>query len=72
MEKLKPGKTNKEERMNFVTYWADYVRTHTDEDWSKQQKVLIDGQIAHAKQNPLTRKQYLEIKAASKQKHTLS
>ena len=45
MKKLKPGKTNREERMNFVNYWAEYVKTHSDEDWSKQQKKLIDSQL---------------------------
>ncbi len=68
MEKLKPGKTNKEDRMHFVEYWAEYVRTHDDHDWSKQQKILIDGQLDHARQTPLTREQYLEIKAVSKKK----
>lgn len=55
MEKPKPGKTNTEDRMNLVRYWAEYVRTHDDQDWSKQQKILIDGQLDHAKHAPLTR-----------------
>ena len=42
---MKPGKTNKEDRLNFVDYWAEYVRTHSDEEWSRQQNVLIDSQI---------------------------
>lgn len=49
MKKLKPGKTNEKDRMNFVRYWAEYVRTHDDEDWSKQQKVLIDSQLENSK-----------------------
>ena len=69
MEKLKPGKTNTEERMHFVAYWAEYVRTHDDQDWSKQQQVLIDSQLANARQFPLTKKQYLAIKAAGKKQH---
>jgi len=44
-EFLKPGKTNKEDRMNFVKFWANYVKTHSDEDWSEQQNVLIDSQV---------------------------
>ena len=62
MNKLKPGKTNAEERMNFVEYWAEYVRTHPDEDWSKQQKVLIDSQLQHARQSSLSAKEYLKMK----------
>ena len=42
---LKPGKTNKEERLNFVKFWAEYVRTHSDKEWSKQQNVVINSQI---------------------------
>lgn len=45
---LKPGKDNKEERMNFVRFWAEYVRTHDDEDWSRQQNVLINSQLESA------------------------
>ena len=59
---LKPGKTNAEDRMNFVVYWAEYVRTHPDQEWSRQQKVLIDSQITNARQHPLSPKQYLRIK----------
>ncbi len=42
---MKPGKTNKEDRENFIKYWANYIKTHSDKEWSKQQKVLIDSQI---------------------------
>lgn len=47
--KLKPGKNNQESRMNFVDYWAEYVRTHPDRDWSRQQNILINSQIANAR-----------------------
>lgn len=42
---MKPGKTNKEDRMNFIKFWAQYIRTHSDKEWSEQQKMLIDSQI---------------------------
>jgi len=42
---MKPGKTNKEDRLNFVKFWANYVKTHSDQDWSKQQNMVIDSQI---------------------------
>ncbi len=41
---LKPGKDNKEDRINFVKFWARYVKTHKDEEWSKQQNIIIDSQ----------------------------
>lgn len=42
---MKPGKYNKEDRLNFVKFWAEYVKTHSDKEWSKQQNVIIDSQI---------------------------
>lgn len=47
---LKPGKDNKEDRMNFVKYWANYVKTHSDKEWSRQQKNLIYPQIKNARE----------------------
>jgi len=43
---MKPGKNNKEDRENFIKYWANYIKTHSDKEWSSQQKVLIDSQIS--------------------------
>ncbi len=48
---LKPGKDNKEERMNFVRFWAEYVRTHDDKDWSEQQNLLINSQLESAEKD---------------------
>ena len=36
---------NRKERMEFVKYWANYVKTHPDSDWSSQQNVVIDSQM---------------------------
>lgn len=62
MKKLKVGKDNKEDRMNFVEYWAEYVRTHEDKDWSEQQRILIDSQIKNARKVKLSVKDYLKVK----------
>jgi len=62
MKKLNPGKNNKESRMNFVKYWAEYVRTNPDEKWSKQQKLLIDSQIKNARNQKLSSTSYLKLK----------
>jgi len=32
-------------REDFVKFWAKYVKTHRDEEWSKQQNRLINSQI---------------------------
>lgn len=62
MKKLKTSSNNKKARLNFVDYWADFVRENDDKVWSSQQKVLIDSQIKNAKNFKLSRKEYLEIK----------
>jgi len=62
MNFLKPGKDNTEDRLNFVRYWAEYCRTHTDEDWSRQQNILINAMMHNAKTFPLSPKEYLKLK----------
>ena len=48
LEELKKFKAqNAKERLEFIEFWANYVKTHSDKEWSKQQKVLIDSQIGH-------------------------
>ncbi|HLC32073.1 MAG TPA: hypothetical protein VJK51_05385 [Candidatus Nanoarchaeia archaeon] len=42
------GKTNKEDRENFIKFWADYMNDVSDEEWSRQQAILIDSQIRGA------------------------
>ena len=38
-------KENFKERLEFIKFWAEYVKTHKDEDWSEQQNMLINSQI---------------------------
>jgi len=47
---MKPGKNNTEDRINFVKYWANYVKTHKDEDWSEQQNIIIDSQFNNSQE----------------------
>ena len=42
---LKPGKNNKEERLNFIKFWVDYIKKHKDGEWSEQQNFLINSQF---------------------------
>ncbi len=53
---------NNGERMKFVKLWADYVKTHDDLDWSKQQNVIINSSIKSAN---YTKEQYLKMKGLS-------
>ena len=41
----KEKEANFKERLRFVKFWADYIKTHEDEDWSEQQNIIIDSQI---------------------------
>lgn len=50
---------NQKERMNFVDKWAEYVKTHSDKDWSKQQNVVINSALKSAN---MTREQFFKMK----------
>lgn len=52
-------KENQEERMNFVDKWAKYVRTHNDQDWSRQQNVIINSCLRNAL---MTKEQFFKMK----------
>lgn len=41
---------NTRERHEFIKQWAEYVRTHDDEEWSRQQKKVVDSQLQSAKE----------------------
>ncbi len=43
---MKPGRNNQEDRINFVKFWANYIKTHSDKEWSEQQNIVIDGQFS--------------------------
>ena len=36
---------NFEDRLNFIDFWVNYVKTHSDEEWSKQQNKIINSQL---------------------------
>ncbi len=63
LEELKKDvEKNRQERLWFVRHWAEYVKTHPDKDWSKQQNVIINSMFQNSKNYPLTKEQYLDIK----------
>ena len=39
---------NAEQRREMIKRWAEYVRTHADSEWSRQQNRVIDSQIQSA------------------------
>ena len=36
---------NKKQRLEFVKFWAEYIKKNKDEDWSEQQNIIINSQI---------------------------
>lgn len=47
---------NQKERILFVDKWTEYVKTHSDKDWSKQQNVIINSSLKSAS---MTKEQFL-------------
>ena len=46
LDELKKFKEqNAKERLWFIDFWASYIKTHSDEEWSEQQNIVVDGQI---------------------------
>jgi hypothetical protein len=62
IRKLKPSTSDREERMNFIEYWANYVGTQPDKEWSRQQNIIVNSQVKNAKFFQLSAKEYLKIK----------
>ena len=50
---------NTKERKSFVIKWAEYVRTHSDKEWSLQQNVIINSALKSAH---MTREQFFKMK----------
>ena len=41
----KEKEKNKKQRLEFVKFWAEYIKKNKDEDWSEQQNIIINSQI---------------------------
>lgn len=52
-------KKNQEERLQFVDTWAEYVRTHSDKEWSQQQNTIINSCL---RSSSLTKEQFFKMK----------
>ena len=58
--KLSFKEINQREREWFIDYWVNYMKLHSDKEWSEQQNVLINSVLKTATQ--LSRKEYLQFK----------
>ena len=46
LEELKKFKAkNAKERLEFIDFWAEYIKKHSDKKWSEQQNTLVNSQI---------------------------
>jgi len=50
---------NQKERISFVDKWAEYVKTHSDKEWSRQQNVIINSSLKSAS---MTKEQFFKMK----------
>ena len=44
---------NQRQREEFIDFWVDYIKTHPDERWSRQQNLLINSvlkSVRHSQQ----------------------
>ncbi len=45
LEEMKKFKIeNAKERLKFIDFLAEYIKSHSDEEYGEQQRILIDGQ----------------------------
>ena len=56
---------HQKERLRFVDFWADYVRTHDDREWSSQQNLIINSCL---RSTGMTREMFLRMKGESPKK----
>lgn len=50
---------NNEEKLEFVEKWAKYVRENSDEEWSRQQNILINSGLISSN---ISKEDYLDMK----------
>ncbi len=51
---------DQQQRNDFIDFWVDYIKTHSDKEWSQQQNVLTNSVLKSATQ--LSREEYLRFK----------
>lgn len=61
MELLFDRKRNREERINFIRYYAGWIRSVPNSVWSKQQAVVIDSFIDSSKNFRMSPERYIEM-----------
>ncbi len=52
-------KKNQNERYRFIDTWAEYVKSHSDKEWSTQQNIIINSCLRSAS---ITKEQFFHMK----------
>ncbi|MBR9691620.1 hypothetical protein GOV06_02440 [Candidatus Woesearchaeota archaeon] len=42
-------KKNQKERFEFIDFWVEYMKTHEDKEWSRQQAIIINSVLKRTK-----------------------
>lgn len=50
---------NQRERMEFIDFWAKFVRENPDKVWSRQQNIIINSALRSAN---ISKEDYLRMK----------
>lgn len=51
---------DQQQRNDFIDLWVNYMKTHSDQEWSRQQNVLTTSVLKSATQ--LSREEYIRFK----------
>lgn len=54
------SKRNMKERLEFVRFWANYIKTHNNKEWSRQQALLVNSILKSANKDP---ELYMKVKS---------
>lgn len=57
--------SNQRQREEFIDFWVHYMKTHSDQEWSRQQNVLINSVLKSS--TKMSREEYARSKDFSRQ-----
>lgn len=44
-------KRNREQRKKFVAEWVEFIKSHPDKEWSRQQNIIVNSQLESAQES---------------------
>ncbi|MCH7660760.1 MAG: hypothetical protein IH933_09345 [Euryarchaeota archaeon] len=53
---------NREQRLEAVKHWAQYIKENPPEDWGSQQNRLINSQLRSARESDLNGEHYRRVR----------